>query len=355
MDDVRAVMDATGMQEAIIFGISEGGSLASLFAAHHPERCQGLVLYGAFAKFTSWFPTDEALEGLFQYIDTAWGSGESLPMFAPSMVGDAAFQQWWGKFERLGANPGAATEIMRMNSEIDITDVLPTIRVPTLVLHRTEDVNVDVIGGRMLADLIPNARLLEYPSSDHILFVGESGDEITSAIETFVTGSTSAPRLDRVLATVLFTDIVGSTAKAEAMGDRAWNDLISVHDKIVRQEIARFRGREVKSLGDGFLTTFDGPARAIHCAQAICRGVAQIGLDVRIGVHTGEVEIAGDDIRGIAVNIASRVSELGSEADVLVSRTVKDLVAGSGIQFSSFGTHKLKGVPDEWAVYKSEF
>ena len=161
--------------------------------------------------------------------------------------------------------------------------------------------------------------------------------------------------LDRVLATVLFTDIVGSTAKAEAMGDRAWNDLISVHDKIVRQEIARFRGREVKSLGDGFLTTFDGPARAIHCAQAICRGVAQIGLDVRIGVHTGEVEIAGDDIRGIAVNIASRVSELGSEADVLVSRTVKDLVAGSGIQFSSFGTHKLKGVPDEWAVYKSEF
>ena len=168
------------------------------FAAHHPERCQGLVLYGAFAKFTSWFPTDEALEGLFQYIDTAWGSGESLPMFAPSMVGDAAFQQWWGKFERLGANPGAATEIMRMNSEIDITDVLPTIRVPTLVLHRTEDVNVDVIGGRMLADLIPNARLLEYPGSDHILFVGESGDEITSAIETFVTGSTSAPRLDRV-------------------------------------------------------------------------------------------------------------------------------------------------------------
>ncbi len=355
MDDVRAVMDATGMQEAIVFGISEGGSLASLFAAHHPERCQGLILYGAFAKFTSWFPTDEALEGLFQYIETAWGSGESLPMFAPSMVGDAAFQQWWGKFERLGANPGAATEIMRMNSEIDITDVLPTIQVPTLVLHRTEDVNVDVIGGRMLADLIPNARLLEYPGSDHILFVGESGDEITSAIETFVTGSTSAPRLDRVLATVLFTDIVGSTAKVEAMGDQAWNDLISVHDKIVRQEIARFRGREVKSLGDGFLTTFDGPARAIHCAQAICRGVAQIGLDVRIGVHTGEVEIAGEDIRGIAVNIASRISELGNEADVLVSRTVKDLVAGSGIQFSSFGTYKLKGVPDEWAVYKSEF
>ncbi|RBW63334.1 adenylate/guanylate cyclase domain-containing protein [Ruegeria sp. A3M17] len=354
MDDVRAVMDAAGIQEAIVFGISEGGSLASLFAAHHPERCQSLILYGAFAKFKSWFPTDEALEALFQYIDTAWGSGESLPMFAPSMVGDAAFQQWWGKFESLGANPGAATEIMRMNSEIDITDVLPIIQVPTLVLHRTEDVNVDVTGGRMLAELIPNARLLEYPGTDHILFVGENADQIASDIETFVTGSTPAPRLDRVLATVLFTDIVGSTAKAEAMGDQAWNDLISVHDKIVRQEIARFRGREIKSLGDGFLTTFDGPARAIQCAQAVCRGVAQIGLDVRIGVHTGEVEIADDDVRGIAVNIASRISELGNEADVLVSRTVKDLVAGSGIKFSSFGTHKLKGVPDERTVYKSE-
>ncbi len=354
MDDVRAVMDAAGMEEAIVLGISEGGSLASLFAAHHPERCQGLILYGAFAKFTSWFPTDEALEGLFQYIDKAWGSGESLPMFAPSMVGDAAFQNWWGKFERLGANPGAAAEIMRMNSEIDISDVLPTIQVPTLVLHRTEDISVDVAGGRMLADLIPNARILEYTGSDHIIFVGDNTDEIASDIESFVTGSVSTPRLDRVLATVLFTDIVGSTAKAEAMGDQAWNDLIAVHDKTVRQEFARFRGREVKSLGDGFLATFDGPARAIHCAQAVCHRVAQIGLDVRIGVHTGEVEVTGDDVRGIAVNIASRISDLGNEADVLVSRTVKDLVAGSGIRFSSFGTHKLKGVPDEWAVFKSE-
>lgn len=206
----------------------------------------------------------------------------------------------------------------------------------------------------MLASLIPDARLLELPGSDHIPFVGGNSDEISSAIEQFVTGSISAPRLDRVLATVLFTDIVGSTAKAEELGDQAWHDLLSEHDKIVRQEFARFRGKEVKSMGDGFLATFDGPARAIHCSKAISRGLKQIGLDVRIGVHTGEIERSDDDVRGIAVNIASRVSELGNADDVLVSRTVKDLVAGSGIKFTSFGTHELKGVPDTWDVYRSE-
>ncbi|MFY9238794.1 MAG: alpha/beta fold hydrolase, partial [Roseovarius sp.] len=354
MDDVRAVMDAAGMQEAIVFGISEGGSLASLFAAHHPERCQGLVLYGAFAKFSYWYLTEEALEGLFQYVAAAWGSGESLPMFAPSMANDAAFQKWWGKFERLGATPGAVIDIMRMNSKIDIADVVSTIHVPTLVIHRTDDVTIDVEGGRMLASLIPDARLLELQGSDHIPFVGGNSDEISSAIEQFVTGSISAPRLDLVLATVLFTDIVGSTAKAEELGDQAWHDLLSEHDKIVRQEFARFRGKEVKSMGDGFLATFDGPARAIHCSKAISRGLKQIGLDVRIGVHTGEIERSDDDVRGIAVNIASRVSELGNADDVLVSRTVKDLVAGSGIKFTSFGTHELKGVPDTWDVYRSE-
>ena len=203
MEDIRAVMDAVELERASVFGISEGGSLASLFAAHHPERCQALVLYGAFARFTSWFPTDESLEALYQYIESDWGSGKSLPMFAPSVADDPAFTEWWGKFERLGANPGAAITIMRMNSQIDITDALPTIQVPTLVIHRTDDVTVDVEGGRDLSELIPNAKFLEYPGNDHIWWIGDSGDEMLQAMEEFLTGSKSKPVFDRVLATVL--------------------------------------------------------------------------------------------------------------------------------------------------------
>ena len=352
MDDVRAVMDAVGLDRAAVMGISEGGSLASLFAAHHPARCQALVLYGAFARFTSWFPTEEALEGLLRYIDSDWGSGASIPMFAPSKADDPVFQRWWGRFERLGANPGAAIALMRMNSRIDITDVLPTIHVPTLVIHRTDDVTVDVDGGRTLAERIPNARYVELPGADHIPWVGDNVERISDEIEEFLTGHKSAPVLDRVLATVLFTDIVASTARADALGDRAWHDLLEAHDKAVRQELQRFRGNEVKVLGDGFLATFDGPARAIHCALAIHDALKGVGVDVRIGAHTGEVEFVDDDVRGVAVNIASRVAGLGNADDVLVSRTVKDLVAGSGIAFEDFGTHTLKGIPDQWRLYR---
>jgi pimeloyl-ACP methyl ester carboxylesterase len=352
MDDVRAVMDAVGLDRAAVMGISEGGSLASRLAAHHPARCQALVLYGAFARFTSWFPTEEALEGLFEYIDSAWGTGASSPMFAPSKADDPAFQQWWGRFERLGATPGAAIALMRMNSQIDITDVLPTIHVPTLVIHRTEDVTVNVEGGRTLADRIPDARYVELPGADHIPWVGDNGDRIADEIEEFLTGHRSAPILDRVLATVLFTDIVDSTARADALGDRAWHDLLEVHDRAVRRELQRFRGNEVKSLGDGFFATFDGPARAIHCARAIHDALKDVGVDVRIGAHTGEVEFVDNDVRGVAVTIASRVAGLGGAHDVLVSRTVKDLVAGSGIAFEDFGTHALKGIPDPWRLYR---
>lgn len=352
MDDVRAVMDAVEIDRAAVFGISEGGSLAALFAAHHPARCQALVLYGAFARFTSWFPTEESLEELFQYIDSDWGTGASIPMFAPSKADDPIFMQWWGKFERLGATPGDAIKIMRMNSQIDITDVLPTIHVPTLVIHRTDDVTIDVEGGRTLAERIPNAKYVELPGADHIPFVGDT-ERITQEMEEFLTGSKSAPVLDRVLATVVFTDIVDATARAEAMGDQAWRDLLDAHDKAVRQELLRFRGNEVKSLGDGFLATFDGPARAIQCAQAISSAVRQFGLTVRVGVHTGEVELAEDDVRGIAVHIASRVANLGKANDVVVSRTVKDLVAGSGIAFEEFGTHTLKGVADDWQLFRT--
>jgi class 3 adenylate cyclase len=351
MDDLRAVMDAVKIERAVQFGISEGGSLATLFAASHPERSQSLIVYGGFARFLHWIPTDEGFDALISYIDEHWGSGESLPWFAPSWANDAALRQWWGKFERLGASPSAAIALMRMNREIDISGILHSVKIPTLIIHLTDDTLVSVEGGRELAAGIPGARLDEIPGKDHLPFL--AGESVLAEIEEFVTGSRSSVVVDRVLATVVFTDIVDSTKRAEAKGDLAWRDLLDAHDKTVRQELSRFRGKEVKSLGDGFLATFDGPARAIHCANAIRDSLQQLGVPVRIGVHTGEVELAEDDVRGIAVHIASRVAHIGGPDDVLVSRTVKDLVAGSGIKFEDFGTHILKGIPEGWQVFRA--
>ena len=353
MDDVRAVMDAVGIERAAIFGISEGGSLSTLFAATHPERSQALIIYGGFAQFSSWFPTQEALESLIEYIDKNWGSGESMPMFAPTKEGDLAFQQWWGKFERLGASPAAAITLMRMNNQIDITEILPSINVPTLVIHRKDDVTVNVEGGRLLAERIPEAKYVELSGSDHLPFVGENSDRILDEMERFLTGETSTPSVERVLATVVFTDIVGSTARAQTLGDRAWGDLQDLHDKAVRKELARFRGNEVKWTGDGFLAAFDRPARAIQCALTIVSTVRALGIEVRAGIHTGEVDFVKNDIRGIAVHIASRVADLANGGDVVVSRTVKDLVAGSGISFQDYGTHELKGVPEQWKLFRA--
>lgn len=350
MDDVRAVMDAANLDRAAVFGISEGGSLASLFAAHHPDRCQALVLYGAFARFKSWFPTEESLEQLFEYIETSWGSGQSLPMFAPTMANDPAFVQWWGKFERLGATPGAATKIMRMNSRIDVSDVLPAIQVPTLIIHRTNDVAVDVQGGRDLAELIPNSKYVELPGVNHIPFVDES-DRIVQEMEQFLTGSRSAPVIDRVLATVLMSDVVDSTAQASNLGDQRWQDVMAAHNTVTRAELERFRGNEVRFTGDGFLTTFDGPARAINCAMAISRNIGSLGINVRIGLHTGELEFRNEEVHGIAVNIAARISALAGANEILVSRTIRDLVAGSGIQFNHHGIHELKGLSEPMEVY----
>ena len=300
MEDLRVVMDAAGMDRAAVSGISEGGPLAMLFAASHPERCHSLILYGTFPRFSFWISTDEAFDGLIDYIDNHWGSGASLPMFAPSRQDDPAFQSWWGRFERLGASPAGAMALMRMNREIDITDVLPSIQVPTSIIHRSDD-----------------------------------------AV------------LDRVLATVLFTDIVGSTARAEALGDQRWRDLLDAHDAAVRRELERFRGNEVKALGDGFLATFDGPARAIRCALAINQAVRPLELEVRSGLHTGEVELSVSDVRGIAVHIASRVAGLAGPGEAVVSRSVKDPVAGSGLGFEDFGIHRLKGVPDDWQLFRA--
>jgi pimeloyl-ACP methyl ester carboxylesterase len=354
MDDLRAVMDAVGIERANLFGISEGGSLATLFAATHPERTQSLVLYGSFARFRHWIATDQAWDALMKYMDEAWGSGKSLPAFAPSKANDPAIQQWWGKFERLGASPSAAIALMRMNREIDISGILHSIRVPALIVHRSEDALVSVEGGRELAAGIPGARLVEIPGADHLFFLDDdASDRMLAEMEEFLTGARSAPVVDRVLATVVFEDIVDSTKRADAHGDRAWRDLLESHDRTVRRELSRFRGREVKSLGDGFLATFDGPARAIHCANAIRDSLRGFDVPVRIGLHTGEVELAENDVRGIAVHIASRVAQLGGADDVLVSRTVKDLVAGSGIKFEDFGAHALKGIPEPWQVFRA--
>jgi pimeloyl-ACP methyl ester carboxylesterase len=353
MDDLRAVMDAVRVERASLLGVSEGGSLAALFAASHPERTQSLILVGSFARFRHWIPTDEAFDGFMKYVDELWGSGESLSAVAPSKTGDAALRQWWGKFERLGASPSAVMALMRMNREIDISGILHSIRVPTLVFHRTEDVWVSVEGGRELAAGIPGARLVELPGTDHLGFLDDAGDRMIAETEEFLTGSRSMPVVDRVLATVVFEDIVDSTRRADARGDRAWHDLLETHDQTVRQELSRFRGKEVKSLGDGFLATFDGPARAIHCANAIRDQLRGLDVPVRIGAHAGEVEFTENDVRGIAVHIASRVAQLGGADDVLVSRTVKDLVAGSGIKFEDFGTHTLKGMPEAWQVFRA--
>src|ERR1700734_1670280 len=320
MDDVRAVMDAVKIERAAQFGISEGGSLAALFAATHPERTQSLTLYGAFARFLHWIPDDEGFDALTSYIDEHWGSGQSLPNFAPTKANDTAIRQWWGKFERLGASPSAAIALMTMNREIDISGILPSINVPTLVIHRTEDALVSVVGGRELAAGIPGARLVEIPGADHLFFLDDdTNDRVLAEIEEFLTGARSAPVGDRVLATVGFEDIVDSTSRAQAKGDQGWRDLLNAHDNAVRHELSRFRGKEVKSLGDGFLATFDGPARAIHCAGAIRDSLRRLDLPVRIGVHTGEVELAEKDVRGIAVHIAARVAQLGGPDDVFVS------------------------------------
>jgi class 3 adenylate cyclase len=345
MDDVRAVMDAAGSERAVLLGVSEGGALAALFAATYPLRCSKLVLYGAFARLPN---AAAALKAFLKYADRAWGSGLSLPAWAPSRQNDPTMQQWWGRFERLGASPAAAMAVMRMAAETDIGDIVSSIRVPTLVIHCKDETLIPVECGRFIARNIPGARLIELPGEDHLFFAHE---RIGDCIEEFLTGSVSVAESERVLATVLFTDIVGSTARAEQIGDRRWRDLLDAHHASVRRELARYRGSEVKSLGDGFLATFDGPARAIRCACAIAEAVRPLELLVRCGLHTGEIEITSNDVQGIAVHIASRVAALAGPGEILVSRTVKDLVAGSGLRFEERGKHSLKGLLEPMELF----
>lgn len=271
-----------------------------------------------------------------------------MAAFAPSRQADPAMLHWWGRFERLGASPAGVTAVLRMCAETDVRDIVSSIRVPTLVIHCKDDTLIPLETGRFLAQSIPGARLVELPGQDHLFFLHE---QIGDYIEEFLTGSVSAPESERVLATVLFTDIVGSTARAEQIGDRRWRDLLDAHHASVRRELARYRGSEVKSLGDGFLATFDGPARAIRCARAITEAIRPLEIQVRCGLHTGEIEITGNDVQGIAVHIASRVSALAGAGETLVSRTVKDLVAGSGLHFEERGRHALKGLLEPMELY----
>ena len=346
MDDVRAVMDATGSKRAAVFGLSEGGSLATLFAAHYPERCQALVLCGAFAKFSSWFPTAEKLNAFYDYVEKDWGTGANIASWAPAKKDDPAFREWWARRERVSASPAAVVALMRMNSMIDISGILPYVRVPTLVIHRTQDPVVNVEGGRQLAKSIPNARLLELPGINHLPYLGDDVDQIFNEVAEFLTGAKPAAGGERILATVLLTDIVDSTKRAEAIGDRRWRELLDAHNLIFRRELTRFRGVEVKTLGDGFLATFDGPGRAIHCSLALIATLRSLGIEIRAGLHTGEVDVGENDVRGIAVHVAARVVALARPSECLVTRTVKDLVAGAEIRFTERGRHDLKGLAE---------
>lgn len=345
MDDVRAVMDAVGSERAAIFGISEGGAMSMLFAATYPARTQALVLYGTYAHFFSYVLPEEAFAGFLQRVEQTWGTGASLQAFAPTKASDERFRQWWARFERVGASPSAVLALMRLNSAIDVRHVLPAIQAPTLVLHRAGDTRVKVEGGRHLAANIPGAKLVELPGEDHLLWAGDV-DRVADEMEVFLTGSRAEIEPDRILATVMFTDIVESTRRASELGDRRWRELLDQHDHLLRQEIARYRGREVKTLGDGFLATFDGPARAVRCGMSIVDAVRPLDLRVRGGVHTGEIETKGDDIAGIAVNIAARVSALAEPYQILVSSTVRDLVAGSNLHFADRGAQTLKGLSE---------
>ena len=352
MDDVRAVLDAVECEEAALFGFSEGGLMSVLFAATYPERISALVLYGTFAKRVRtpdypWAPSPEDRAVELEELERNWSVRMDLDNLAPSE--DDAFKDRLATYFRRSASPGAALSLMRMNTQLDVRDVLRSIQAPTLVIHRTDDRDVKVEEGRWIATEIPGATFVELPGDSHTLWAGNT-DEVVDEIEEFLTGARRGPEPDRVLATVLFTDIVGSTEQATKLGDRRWRELLEQHHGLVRRQLERYQGRELDTAGDGFFAMFDGPARAIRAAEAIAGGVRPLGIEIRAGVHTGECELHEGKIAGIAVSTGARVASAAGPSEVLVSQTVKDLVAGSGISFEDRGEHELKGV-GAWRLY----
>jgi len=355
MDDVLAVMDAAGSERAAICGTLEGGPMAAMFAATYPERAEALVLYATFARATwapgyEWaWPAEMRDQNMEKSVDL-WGQGYVAAGVAPSQVSDPAFMEWAGRLERLAASPSVIRRIFKLIGEFDVRDVLPSIRVPTLVMHRTDDSFIKVEHSRYIASKIPDARYVELEGEENMFSLGDV-EAVMGEIEEFLTGTRHEHEPDRMLATVLFTDICESTRRAAEMGDRGWRFLLERHDALFRQALDRHRGREVKRTGDGFLATFDGPARAIRCAASVAEAMGTLGLQIRAGLHTGELEVMDGDLGGLAVHIASRVMSHAGPNEVLVSGTVKDLVVGSGIEFEERGERELRGVPGEWRLY----
>jgi class 3 adenylate cyclase len=353
MDDVVAVMDAAKSERASVFAQLEGGAMATLFAATHPERTNALVLYEAMPRM-SWAPDyDWALrrEERFADPEAPWGDGSRIVGLAPKSASNPRLRNWFARLERLSASPGTAAKFAMMNAEVDVRAVLPSIQVPTLVMHRSDDKFIDIRHSRYLAEHIPGARLVVLDGEEAVSF-GADTVQLLDEIEEFLTGARHASETERILATVMFSDIVDSTQRAAEIGDRRWRDLLESMESSVGQELKRFRGRAVKTMGDGFLATFDGPARGIRCATSI-RDAARshFGIEVRSGLHTGEIEVIGDDVGGIAVHIGARVGASAGAGEVLVSGTVKDLVVGSGIAFEDRGERNLKGVPGAWRLW----
>ena len=357
MDDLRAVLDAVGSERAFVFGESEAAGLASLFAATFPERISGLLLYAPLVRVLvdDDFPWAHSAEAFERYVDTSvrhWGEGLMMSLHSPSTAHDPAGRDHWGRLERQAMSPGGFAEHMRALAELDIRPILPLVQSPTVVLHRTGDPTVPYGQGEFVAARIPSAELITLEGDDHYPMIGDVAS-LVGAVRRFVgadrAGATVA--VDRVLTTVLFTDIVGSTETLASVGDRRWMELIELHDQLAHSEIGRHRGRAVRTTGDGVFATFDGPARAIRCAAAIREGAARLGLQIRAGLHAGEVEMRGDEVAGIAVHTASRVQSEADAGELLVSRTVVDLVAGSGLTFLDRGVRALKGIPGEWQLF----
>ena len=356
MDDVRAVIDAAGWERAVIWGISEGGPMAMMFAATYPHRVQALVLYGTFARFSraNDYPHGYPPEANAKWVadlETTWGSGELSRSFAPSMSNDAATMRILARLERMAMSPGTAHKLFGLLTQTDVRHVLPAIRVPTLILHRAEDKPVRVGHARYLAERIAGARYVELPGSDHMPMMGDV-DALLDEVREFLTGERAAPESDRILATILFCDIVDSTIRAAELGDHEWKRLLLQFYAMVDGKLHHFRGRKLDTAGDGLFAAFDGPARAVRCGAALVDAAKALSLQVRVGVHTGECEVLGEKYSGIAVHLGARVASAADPGQVLVTSTVKDLVVGSGIHFEDLGSRALKGVPDQWRLFR---
>jgi pimeloyl-ACP methyl ester carboxylesterase len=356
MDDLRAVMDAVGSERATLLGHSEGGNLSTLFAATYPDRVEGLILVATYASRVRsedypWAPTAEEREIEIAETERDWGDPAAIPGYMlGARADDAAFREWLSRYFRMSASPGAAVHLLRMNTQMDTKALLPLIQVPTLCIYRVDDEDVKVEEGRWIASRIPGARLVELPGHAH-LFWADDPTAMLDEIEEFMTGRRESAEPDRVLATVLYTDIVGSTERAASMGDREWRSLLERHNRVVADLVDRFRGTLVKNTGDGIVAVFDGPGRAIRAARALRAAVHPLGIEIRAGVHSGEVEVIGDDYAGLTFHIGARIAALAGANEVLVSRTVRDLVVGSDVAFEERGRHALKGIPGDWDVF----